>query len=239
MEALAALVSDGRILADVGCDHGYLPIYLVQQGRIPSAIAMDVRSGPLDRAREHITSYGLNDRISTRLSDGLQGLASGEAESILIAGMGGDTILHILTQGEERAKEAAELILQPQSEVARVREYLLSQGYVFLAEDMVEEDGKFYPMMKVCWKGNGAVTWTEAQLAYGKLLIEQAHPVLISYLQYDRSVQKKILSGLMTAEKTEKLTERKQQVEHRLQLISEVLQEMTGGEMTDGIPEAR
>ena len=152
----AALVTQGYTLADVGTDHGYIPIYLLQQEKIPSAIAMDINEGPLERAKEHIALYGLQAYIQTRLSDGVAALKPGEVEAVLIAGMGGGLIMHILKDGEKVCQSAKELILQPQSEIERVREFLREEGYTILAEDMVYEDGKFYPMMKVQYQGENA-----------------------------------------------------------------------------------
>ena len=145
----ASLVTAGYRLADVGTDHGYIPIVLVQEGRIPSALAMDVNQGPLKRAEEHIKEYQLDSYIHIRLSDGVQNLQPGEADSVLIAGMGGALVIKILQEGKEVLKTVKELILQPQSEISKVRKYLHKQGLVIIDEDMVEEDGKFYPMMKV------------------------------------------------------------------------------------------
>lgn len=102
MSALADMVTPGSRLADVGCDHGYIPIYLCRTGRIPSAIAMDIHEGPLERARQHIEECGLSDRIQTRLSDGLEKLGGDEADTVLIAGMGGCLMCRILIAGDER-----------------------------------------------------------------------------------------------------------------------------------------
>ena len=117
----AALVTQGYTLADVGTDHGYIPIYLLQQKKIPAAIAMDINEGPLERAKEHIALYGLQAYIQTRLSDGVAALKPGEVEAVLIAGMGGGLVMHILKDGEKVCQSAKELILQPQSEIERVR----------------------------------------------------------------------------------------------------------------------
>ena len=117
MQAVAAMVTFGGMLADVGTDHGYIPIALMEQHRIRGAIAMDINEGPLTRAKEHISSAGLEEYIQTRLSDGVQALKVQEADSILIAGMGGELVVHILGEGEEVSAAAAVLILQPQSEI--------------------------------------------------------------------------------------------------------------------------
>ena len=140
LKAVAALVSPGLVLADVGCDHGYIPIYLIQKGQIPRAIAMDINQGPLLRAREHIREWGLEAYIETRLSDGLKALEPGEAQCLVIAGMGGPLMERILTQGAPVLKDMKELILQPQSEIGHFRQFLAENGYRIIEEDMVEDE---------------------------------------------------------------------------------------------------
>ena len=123
MKAVASMVTAGYTLCDVGTDHGYVPIALVQGNIIPKAIAVDINKGPLERANEHIRANGLTEQITTRLSNGLEAIHDGEVDSIVIAGMGGELVIHILTAGETVCRSAKELILQPQSEVSKVREY--------------------------------------------------------------------------------------------------------------------
>ena len=149
LTALANMVTDGNRLADIGTDHGYIPIYLCQTGKIPSALAMDIGKGPLQQAQTHIAEHGLSEQIKTRLSDGMAALQFGEADTILIAGMGGGLVMKILSEGAEKLTGKEELILQPQSEIALVREFLRVRNFQILNEDMILEDGKYYPMMKV------------------------------------------------------------------------------------------
>ena len=149
MQALTDMVTPGTVITDVGCDHGFVSVYLVQRGLSPRVIAMDVRSGPLERAREHIREYGLQDRIETRLSDGLHGLKTGETNGMICAGMGGPLMEKILTEGREQAQGFAELILQPQSEIPHFRTFLMDEGYLLLDENIIYEEGKYYFMMKV------------------------------------------------------------------------------------------
>ena len=189
----AALVTQGYTLADVGTDHGYIPIYLLQQEKIPSAIAMDINEGPLERAKEHIALYGLQAYIQTRLSDGVAALKPGEVEAVLIAGMGGGLIMHILKDGEKVCQSAKELILQPQSEIEHVREFLREEGYTILAEDMVYEDGKFYPMMKVQYQGENENAQKASEVLklsdlYGGLLLQNRHPVLKTFLEKEKLI---------------------------------------------------
>ena len=134
-----------------GCDHAYLSIELLKRGYARKVYAMDIVEGPLRSARENIerelgkTEYEF--RIETRLSDGLVNLKEGEADALLIAGMGGGTILHILTERNDLVSAMKCLILQPQSEIDQVRRYLVKQGFWILFENMVEEDGKFYSVI--------------------------------------------------------------------------------------------
>lgn len=196
LKAVSGMVTSGLCLADIGTDHGYIPIYLVQSGRVPRAIAMDVNRGPLLRAREHIAQYGLSDRIETRLSDGLQALTPGEAESIVIAGMGGPLTVRILEEGEAVLAGCRELILQPQSEIRQVREYLEQKGYVILEEDMILEEGKFYPMMRAVKSVGSRKKMSEPELCYGPVLLEKKHPVLREYLNQEEKLKLRVLEAL-------------------------------------------
>ena len=228
----AALVTQGYTLADVGTDHGYIPIYLLQQKKIPAAIAMDINEGPLERAKEHIALYGLQAYIQTRLSDGVAALKPGEVEAVLIAGMGGGLVMHILKDGEKVCQSANELILQPQSEIERVREFLREEGYTILAEDMVYEDGKFYPMMKVQYQGKSAQKYAEESQTtfkalstaenveelklsdlYGGLLLQNRHPVLKTFLEKEKLIYTGIKENLAKQPASEKIRTRLAEVE--------------------------
>lgn len=136
-------------VADVGCDHGYVSIYLVTHGIAKECIAMDVRSGPLSGAKDNIDEYGLSDSIKTRLSDGVKELKQGEADALVIAGMGGNLMRRILEEGKPKELGIKTAVLQPQSDIADFRQYLRDSGFVITDERVIEEDGKFYFPMKV------------------------------------------------------------------------------------------
>ena len=161
--AVADLASAGHCLADVGTDHGYIPIYLMEKGNYERAIAMDVRKGPLLRAEENRKSHGFEDRMDLRLSDGVAALREGEADTVVIAGMGGGLVIHILTEGAKVLKSVETLVLQPQSEFARVRDYLEKNEYRIEEEHMLCEDGKYYAMMRVK-HGNDAAYGNRAEI---------------------------------------------------------------------------
>lgn len=171
LDAVAGMVTEGNIVCDVGCDHGFVSIYLIRKAISPKAFAMDVNSGPLQAAREHILDYGLQDYIETRLSDGVEALKGGEADSLICAGMGGRLVIRILEEGKRKIRSMKEIILQPQSEIRSVREYLREEGYLIVDENMILEDEKYYQVIKaepveICpvgGQGNGIVTEWDVQ----------------------------------------------------------------------------
>ena len=218
MKAVASMVTPGNILADIGTDHGYVPISLVQRKKIPKAIAMDVNKGPLERACEHIAECQLEDKIETRLSDGVNKLQVGEADTILIAGMGGELVVRIITEGMEVCKAAKELVLQPQSELEKVRQFLRENKFKIMDEDMVIEDGKYYPMMRVVpveedefWD----VIPEEAIRAcymYGPLLLKNGNPSLRKYLVKQHKQFSQILKQLESQPDSDAISRRKKEV---------------------------
>lgn len=149
LQALYDMVPEDLKLADIGTDHGWLPIDLVKSGRIPSAIAMDLREGPLDRAKTHIEEEGLAGKIETRLSDGFSEFQAGEADCAVISGMGGIVMQRILREAKDKLSSLQVLILQPQSEIPEFREFLHVEGFRLVDEEIAEEEEKFYFLMKV------------------------------------------------------------------------------------------
>ncbi len=203
LQTIADLVPEGLTVADVGTDHGYIPIWLVSSGRSPGAVAMDVNEGPLLRARTHIHAEGLDACIQTRLSDGVQQLLPGEAACVIIAGMGGGLVQKILKEGARQLEDVSCLVLQPQSEVSGVRSYLREHGYKIRREDMVVEDGKYYPMMLAVPQKKETKTDVSHMLledAFGPLLLRAHHPVLEQWLLREYEICKKILVGLPDTE---------------------------------------
>ncbi|MCR4797136.1 MAG: class I SAM-dependent methyltransferase [Lachnospiraceae bacterium] len=227
MEALYHMAGSGEVLADVGCDHGFLSIALCKDHRFSSAVAMDVREGPLSRAREHIAAAGLSQRIDCRLSDGLFALEEKEADVILIAGMGGALMQRILIEGGSKAKQAKTLVLQPQSQIREFRYFLQEQGYVFLDEDAVFEDGKYYFLMQTASREalgeRDCITYhSEAEFAFGGCLMKKQHPVLLEYVEHEKAICKETLFKLEQSNSTPAVKSRKQEITDILKLLSEV-----------------
>jgi len=209
----AAMVSHGNRTADIGCDHAYTSIYLVEQGIAPQVVAMDVNAGPLARAKENVVRFGMEDKISLRLSDGLAKLLPGEADTILIAGMGGPLMERILAACPETVKAAKELILQPQSELGRFRRFVQSIGFRIAEEDMLFEDGKYYTILRA--EQGKDETWSEGEYLYGKRLRASAYPVLSAFLTEERRMAEEVLRTLSRAG-TEKAEDRKEELLLRL-----------------------
>lgn len=248
LTAVSDMVSPGNVLADIGTDHAYIPIYLLETGRISRAIAADVNAGPLGRARQHIREHGLEQKIDTRLSDGLTAIAPGEVQSILIAGMGGALTIRILTAGAGVVDGCGELILQPQSEICLVRAYLERIGWEIRQEDMVFEEGKYYVVMRAMSAGTQAsfadggdpaaepdsrggalraagafrTKMTDIELYFGPRLLEARHPVLREYLLYERAVQRRILGALRNGSGTS-AAQREQEIRRKLEYIETAL----------------
>lgn len=223
LRAVADLVTAGYQVADIGTDHAYIPIFLAETGKTDHAVAMDVNKGPLRKAQENIRAYGMEEQIETRLSNGFSALKSKEVQSAVIAGMGGNLVVRILQEGHDVVSCLKECILQPQSELDKVRAFLLQEGFFFIEEDMVEEDGKYYPMMKVRppekEKESGIMPemWNDVQLQYGKLLLEKRHPVLKRYLEREIRIREDILKSIRERE-SEQIQMRRRQLEEELKI---------------------
>lgn len=227
--AVAGLVTEGASVADIGTDHGYVPIYLVERGIASKVIAMDVNQGPLNRARMHIVGHGLGDRIETRLSDGLARIRPGEVDTVIVSGMGGPLTIRILQEGKEVADQLNALILQPQSEICRVRRFLTENGYRIEQEDMVLEDGKYYPVMRVVH--GTKEPYEEWEYLYGKRLLEARHPVLLEFLKRELHIKESILGQLAGRSGSESARERAEEICREREWIQKALAQYEMGGM--------
>ena len=220
LKAVASLVTPSHAVADVGCDHGYIPIYLIQEGIAQKAIAMDVNVGPLEVAKENIEAHQCSAGIETRLSDGVNALAPHEVKTVVIAGMGGNLVMKILAEGQATLTTVRELILQPQSEIAEVRKFLQAKGYSIVAEDMICEDGKYYPMMKVKL---GEMNLTrEIDFIYGAFLLKEKNPILKQFLEKEKETLGKISKQISEAGS---MTARQDEIEQEMCLNQSALDE--------------
>ena len=193
LRVIAQFVSPGARIVDVGTDHAYLPAWLVTTGVCASAIATDVRPGPVKRARETVAGAGLTDRIDVRLTDGLQGVPSAAADTVILAGMGGETIAGILSRaGWDWTRKS--LILQPMSKQALLCTYLEENGFAVCDEALVEDGGALYRVLLArpgAWQISNAA-WRYA----GAPLLERRDPLLPAYLAELTARMERALAGM-------------------------------------------
>lgn len=219
LQAVVALVSY-PVIADIGTDHGYVPIYLHKMGKIQKALACDVRKGPLEKAKENIFLFQAQDHIETRLGNGLIPVRPGEVETAVIAGMGGMLTLRILKDSPEVVASLKELILAPQHDVDGVRRYLHSIGFIIETEIMMKEDGKYYNIMR-CIPGEEEYP-REIDYLYGKKLLFQKEPLLKELLTMEERKYRLVEQKLLESD-TENAKERLVQVSEKLSLMREAL----------------
>lgn len=149
----ADLLEGGRPFCDVGTDHAYLPIWLLKSGKIPRAVAADINEGPLETAAKNARRYGVEDRLSLRLSDGLREISPEEAEEIVIAGMGGELILRMVQETPWLCFPDRRLVLQPMSSAEELRRGLVRLGFSVLEEQAVLDGGRPYTAFSAVFGG--------------------------------------------------------------------------------------
>lgn len=220
LNAIMQMVSPCKGAADVGCDHGYLAISLIENKLAKKVVAMDVAKGPLSRARENIEKAGLQNQIETRLSDGVTKLVAGEVDTVIMAGIGGNLMMRLLENGKDILQTVTELVLSPQSEIEQVRRYLLSNGYIIADENMIVDEGKTYVILKV---RHGAEKYEKrCQYRYGKILLEKHSDILKDSLEKEKS-QLMFIQDSLEDSKTESGITRLKEIAKNLECIEEGL----------------
>lgn len=189
--AVAKMVTENNIVADIGTDHGYVPIYLVKNNICPKAYAIDINVGPLKIAEKNIAMEGLQDKITTILSNGMDKLKSYMTDTVIIAGMGGDLIVDILTKGKN-IEGIKELVISPHKRADLVRKYLCENNWVIIDEKMIIDSNKFYTIIKA-FPGKEDRSYNSAEFKYGKLLLESKDSVLRIYLEKEKKMYEDVL----------------------------------------------
>lgn len=237
LNTIASMVTPGNRLADIGTDHGFLPLYLLEQGKIPSALAMDVNEGPLERAKEHIANSNCQPYIETRLSDGLSKLRPGEVDTVVIAGMGGGLMVRILTSDLGKLHGLKELILQPQSEIHEVRTCIERIGFSIVDEEMLVEDEKYYVVIRAipsdagkcavdtvtCEELIDGISYTTLEMLYGPILLQKKHPILQEWLEREIGICEEIMERLSGDGVGEKALLRRCEIEQKQKILKTAL----------------
>ena len=192
--SVANLVPQGARLADIGTDHAYLPTWLILHGVIDRAIAADLREGPLERARLTAEKYGLSQHMSFRLCDGLTGIGEGEADVIVIAGMGGETIAEILSAAPWTKEREKLLLLQPMSAQPELRRWLWEHGYAIRREILSREGDTLYVSFQV--SAGRMEEMTAGELWAGRQLVGEDAPLRGEYLDRLIAQTGRALDGL-------------------------------------------
>lgn len=221
LAAIAGLVPEGDTVADIGTDHAYIPVFLVKSGKMKRGVASDVKRGPLEKAREVIKRYQLEDRIETRLGNGLEVLRAGEADTIVMAGMGGVLIRNLLEAGKESLEGVKRMVLQPMNAQEVVREWLAKNGFEIVDETLAREKERIYQVIAA----QPGRQQTEDPFYYeiGKILIEKNHPLLPDLLRSKEKEYTKIIAGLKGSGKAGAV-ERLKEYERRLARLQGVME---------------
>lgn len=218
---LAQQVPSGSRVADIGTDHALLPCYLAGCGISSFVVGVELHKGPLIAANHTVQLSGMSQYISIRQGNGLAPLAPGEADVVIIAGMGGDTIREILEQAPKVLEEVKRLVLQPMTGSYHVRSWLFQNGWTIEKEDIIQEEGRIYEII-VAEKGASPVLH-EMELSYGPFLIRNKHPLLLGIMEKDIISLQDIIKQL--AKSTGKEARRKQlQLAKRIEEIKELIE---------------
>jgi len=181
LSAVAGLVEKCDMVADVGTDHGFVPTYLIQNCICKTAVASDINEGPLTSAVRTAHNYGVSDKVEFVCAPGLSGIKPGSVDAVVIAGMGGETIVDILSAAEWLKEYKTKLVLQPQSKFEMFEEYLMNNGFDISKAVLVKDSGRLYIALAVCYTGNivdDEITYFSEYLQNDPLYVEYAEGIL-------------------------------------------------------------
>lgn len=209
LKAISELIKPCDILFDVGSDHGFLPLYLLLNNKIKKAIIGEVNEGPLEQAKKNFYRYPNLD-VEFILSDGLQSYNS-EINTVVIAGMGFETIQHIILQDLDKFKKIPQIIIQSNTKVDHLRRFLNDYNFMITDEDIVKDRKYYYPIINVCFN-DFKQTLTNQEISFGPILIKKYKKAFHDYLLFCRRIEEKII-----------LAQNKESSE-RIQLIDSILE---------------
>lgn len=194
---------------DIGCDHGYVSMALIKEGKAEKVIACDVNKGPLEAARKNIEAENLEDYIETRLGDGLHKITPEDcADAVIIAGMGGKLMERILSERPEVIVGVNQLVLQPQSEIFLIRKWIRNNGFYIESEKALVDDGKYYFIINAKRGDSSEYSLVDVELfdTYSKYLIEKKDSVLRDYLTRTLQNNLSYMEGIKEERKSDLLS---------------------------------
>ncbi len=198
LRKIGDMLDDGKVVADIGTDHAYLPIFLIKKGKIKRAIACDIAEGPCRAAISNVTTYGMKELIDVRRSDGLQAVVPGEADIITIAGMGGSTIIDILDKSPAVARTANKIFLQPMAGSASLRKWLCTNSYVIEDEELVADDKFLYEIIVA--RSGISEKISEVEAVVGPVLLKKKHLLLPQQFAKQISSLQTVLENMSRSE---------------------------------------
>lgn len=220
LEAIAAFIPAGAVVADIGTDHAFLPAYLAREKGFRRIIATEVNAGPFARAVETVNRYCVGEAVELRMGDGLSVLYPGEAEVVVVAGVGGTTTVDILTTGANVLAGIKRLVLQPMGGGEVVRRWLSEHGFAIAAEDLIKEDDRFYEIIAA--EPGSAAVGREILHLVGPRLLAERHPLLAEYLTGLAAHAEQILQQLGDTDKAG-IAERREELTERIREVREVI----------------
>lgn len=222
LKSIASLIEKSNSIVDVGTDHAYLPIYLIKEGVIKTAIASDINKGPVLIAQENIKKNKVDNFIECRLGSGLQTVKPYEVDGAVIAGMGGNLIRDILEDNLQVVKKLQYIILQPVQNPEILREYLYQSGYDVLDEELCYDEGKYYEIIKVKFISNdNKIEQRSINYMISEKLIKKRHPLVGEYIHLKIDKYKKIISFIK--DEGEASSKRKSQLLEYIECLEELL----------------
>lgn len=220
LKTIASMVDKCECVADIGTDHGYIPIYLIKNGVCKRAIASDINKGPVEKAKFNVRIEDLQDKVDCRLGGGLSTLKQGEAQGVVIAGMGGNLIRDIIEENMHIFKEAEFVILQPVQNPEVLREYIYSKGYKIIDEELCIDENKFYEIIKIKYDNN--IQSVDSMFyEVGEKLLSKKHPLVKEFIEYKIQRAEKIFHSIK--DNTELAQKRKVELKENIKSLEELL----------------
>ena len=223
LKRIAEHVDKCESVADIGTDHGYIPIYLVKEGICKKAIASDINKGPIEKAKVNVAFEGVSNKVKCLLGSGLNPLKVGEVNGVILAGMGGNLTRDILLADMDKVKKYDFIILQPAQNPEVLREFLYKNDYEIIDEDLIKDEGRFYELFKVKYNENSEKLVFEDELEYevSPLLREKGHPLFKEFIEEKINRCETILSFIK--EDTEAAKKRKSDLEEKINKLKGML----------------